>query len=431
MKPPSFQSTTRENTSDEPPAKAGRFYYGWVIAVSMAIIGGWTLSMGVANFGFFINPMREELDFDRSVFGWASSARTIGAAVGGILIGRLIDQHGPRVLLAVFGGIAAVSIALISMISQEWHLIAIYGIVGMLGMQGGANIYTGSVVAKWFVVKRTKAMSVMYLGLPMVLIFAFPLTQFLIDEFGWRTAWLVIGLVGVGLIVPISLLLLRRQPEDMGLQVDGLHQDGDDNQGGINSKTIERSWTRAEALRSGTFWRLTLAFGLHMAGQQSVSLYRWAHYADQGVDPTVISYAASMEGVSSIVAVFTLGFLVYRFRLQGLASIGFILMIASHSLTIVASTGIEVTIATILFGLAVTYLVMVQSLIYPAFFGRAHIGAIRGVSLSISMGLGAASAPLTGYVADSIGTFAPVWWVAVSLLAVSAVVIGRTKAPGT
>ena len=138
-----------------------------------------------------------------------------------------------------------------------------------------------------------------------------------------------------------------------------------------------------------------------------------------------------MEGVSSIIAVFTLGFLVYRFRLQGLASIGFILMIASHSLTIVASTGIEVTIATILFGLAVTYLVMVQSLIYPAFFGRAHIGAIRGVSLSVSMGLGAASAPLTGYVADSIGTFAPVWWVAVSLLAVSAFVIGRTKPPGT
>ena len=104
MKLPSSQNNPNEDDSEGAPAKAGRFYYGWVIAVSMAVIGGWTLSMGVANFGFFINPMREELDFDRSVFGWASSARTVGAAVGGILIGRLIDQHGPRVLLAVFGG---------------------------------------------------------------------------------------------------------------------------------------------------------------------------------------------------------------------------------------------------------------------------------------------------------------------------------------
>ena len=385
--------------------------------------------MGVANFGFFINPMREELGFDRAVFGWASSARTVGAAAGGIVIGRIIDQHGPRVLLAIFGGLGAGLIACVSFVSAEWHLIAIYGLVGLLGMQGSAQIYTGSVVSKWFVIKRTKAMSVMYLGLPMVLIVAFPLTQFFISAFGWRAAWLAIGLVGVVLIVPTSLVLLRRQPEDLGLEVDGGSAKHDAGIDRLTSEPVELSWTRADAVRNKAFWRLTLAFGLHMAGQQSVSLYRFAHYADQGVNPTIVGYAASMEGVSSIIAIFTVSFFALRIGLQRTAAIGFLLMVTSHILTIIASGAITVTLATVFFGLAVTYLVMVQNLIFPAFFGRAHIGSIRGVSLAVSMSLGAVSAPVTGYVADAIGSFAPIWWVAVCMLVVSALVIATTEPP--
>lgn len=111
-----------------------RLYYGWVIVAVMAVAGGWTLSMGVANFGFFINPMREDLGFDRTVFGWASSARTAGAALGGIFIGRLIDRHGARVLLALFGGGGALLIAALAYVTTEWHLVAVYAIVGLLGM---------------------------------------------------------------------------------------------------------------------------------------------------------------------------------------------------------------------------------------------------------------------------------------------------------
>ena len=136
-----------------------------------------------------------------------------------------------------------------------------------------------------------------------------------------------------------------------------------------------------------------------------------------------------MEGVSSIIAIFTVSFVALRVGLQRTAAIGFLLMVTSHILTIMASGGITVTLATVFFGLAVTYLVMVQNLIYPAFFGRAHIGSIRGVSLAISMGLGAASAPLTGYVADAIGSFAPIWWIAACMLVISALVIATTDSP--
>ena len=55
--------------------KEPRFFYGWVIVGVLAIVGGWTLATAGANVGFFIPPMREELGFSRSIFGWANRER--------------------------------------------------------------------------------------------------------------------------------------------------------------------------------------------------------------------------------------------------------------------------------------------------------------------------------------------------------------------
>ena len=251
-----------------------------------------------------------------------------------------------------------------------------------------------------------------YLGLPVILIFTFPLTQYLIDTIGWRTAWTVLGLVGFAIIVPSSFFLLRRQPEDMGLRPDGgaRFEEGASPGKGSQAAEEEYSWTRAEALRSFTFWRLTLAFGLHMMGQQSVSLYRFLHYSDQGVDASIVSFAASAEGLMSIVSALSFAYVVSKLGLNGTAAIGFGFMALSHSLTVIADDPATVTAALMLFGLAVTYLVMAQNLFFPAYFGRRHIGAIRGVSLSVSLTFGAISGPLTGLIAEATNSFAIVWW---------------------
>ena len=421
----------RDHPVRSPFRRSTPLFYGWVIVAVMAVIGGWTLSMGVANFGFFFGPMREELDFDLSIFGWASTARTLGAAGAGILIGRLLDSHGPRVLLAVLGGGGAILLAAVSQVTAEWHLVVLYLGIGLLGLQGGGQVFTAPIVSKWFVRLRPRAMSMTYLGLPVILIFTFPLTQYLIDTIGWRTAWTVLGLVGFAIIVPSSFFLLRRQPEDMGLRPDGGAQfeEGASTGKGSQAAEEEYSWTRAEALRSFTFWRLTLAFGLHMMGQQSVSLYRFLHYSDQGVDASIVSFAASAEGVMSIVSALSFAYVVSKLGLNGTAAIGFGFMALSHSLTVIADDPATVTAALMLFGLAVTYLVMAQNLFFPAYFGRRHIGAIRGVSLSVSLTFGAISGPLTGLIAEATNSFAVVWWPAVGILVFSGLLIVTTKRP--
>ncbi|MBM3940956.1 MAG: MFS transporter, partial [SAR202 cluster bacterium] len=195
------------------------------------------------------------------------------------------------------------------------------------------------------------------------------------------------------------------------------------------SASDERSWTRREALRSWAFWRLTLAFGLHMMAQQSVSLYRFPHYEDQGIAPSIVSFAASMEGVASIAGALLVGPLIARHGTQRVTSLGFICMAVSHILTITTTSVAHVVAAIAVFGLGVSFLVMGQNLLYPLFFGRRHIGAIRGIGLSFTLAVAGLSGPATGFIADRTGSFNYIWWPMVTILVVSSALIFTAKAP--
>lgn len=403
-----------------------KYYYGWVIVAVLSLIGGWALSMGGSNVGFFIDPMRDELGFDRAAFGWATTARLVLGASSGIVIGRILDRYGPRLLLAGSGLLAGLLVMATGRIDAEWQLIAIFALLGLLGMQGTATIYTSPTVAKWFVRKRPKAMGMLFLGVPIALTISFPLTQWLIDELGWRDAWMVIGGIGIVLIVPLSLLLLRRQPEDMGLFPDG---DVSTDAGAGAGAGQEYSWTRAEAVRTVAFWRLTTVFAVQMFAAGSLSAFRFPHMVENGLSATTVSYAAAAEGAISALPAFALGFVVARFGLQSVGVASYLLFALGISFLIVASDPVMAFVGTMTWGVGISMVAMLQNTYYPAFFGRRHIGSIRGVSLSVAMIAGATAGPLTGFVGDRTGGFELVWWPVVAAVALTALIIGTTKPP--
>ena len=66
-----------------------------------------------------------------------------------------------------------------------------------------------------------------------------------IDKFSWQGAWIILGGFGMVVVVPLSVLLLRRQPEDMGLL-----PDGDLELSNENEIFEEYSWTVTEAVKT-------------------------------------------------------------------------------------------------------------------------------------------------------------------------------------
>ena len=199
-------------------------YYGWVIVFVMAMSGAVSMAMGSLNFGLFIKPMGDTLGIGRSWFGWAQTSRQVSSSFTSPAVGWLIDRYGSRVMLPVaviVTGCAMVGLAFMNDANDAWMMVVLFGIMGLVGLSGPGALVTSVPVLKWFVRERGRAISYMALGIPLGAMVFVPLTQIFIDMWGWKTAWIVLAALGVGVIAPLAAIFVRRQPEDMGLLPDG------------------------------------------------------------------------------------------------------------------------------------------------------------------------------------------------------------------
>ncbi|HEY4685267.1 MAG TPA: MFS transporter [Dehalococcoidia bacterium] len=390
-----------------------RVYYGWSIVFGLAAVAMVANAMGGVNFGLFIRPMREDLGVGDSAFGWAQTARLIGSGVSGWFLGRLLDRHGARLPLAVAGAGTAVVMVGLAWLTQGWQMVALFFVSGFFGLQGGGSLYNTVTLARWFVRKRGKAMSIAAMGLPVGIFIFSPVTQLLIDGVGWRTTWLVLA-SGGGVIFLVALLIIRRQPQDMGLLPDG---DGEDpaEPGSLSADgrqwtaVAEHAWTRDEAIRSAAFWRLSAAEGLMMLSMSSLSLFRIPFFQEQGVDPQIVAFALSVEAAASLCGGIPAGWAVDRFPPRFAAALAAALMVLSFLATMAVSADWHVFIAMMLFGIAAMAMAVTLGVIWPAYFGSENIGGIRGFSMPFILVLSGLGPPLTGMVRDASGTYMPAW----------------------
>jgi MFS family permease len=406
-----------------------RVYYGWVVVAVMATVGALAMALGSLNFGLFIKPMADDLGAGRAIFGWAQSAVQFANALFAPTMGRLIDRYGARYLLAAAALLTGATLIGLSFATAGWQVVAAFALVGLAGVSGGASLITSVPVTKWFVRERGRALAFLALGGPLGGLVFVPLTQLLIDRVGWRSAWVVLALVGAGLIVPLSLLFVRRQPEDLGLRPDGDRAPEPRPEGASPGPAEERSWTRAEALRAPVFWRLILAFGLQALGTGSLGLHRIPSFMDRGLDPRLISYATALDAGAAGVAGFAVGILTRRFPAHLLGALGCVVLSAASVLTIATDDHPMMFASMIVFGLGIGSSILMQSYIWAAYFGRGHLGAIRGAVLPLTLVFGGAGAPLAGYVRDATGSYLLAWSAAAVLLLAAGLVLALTPPP--
>ena len=77
------------------------FFYGWVVVVTLFLVNFATMATGTLNFGLFVIPMGEDLDMSRGFIGWSQTTRMLAGGVSGFILGRLLDRHGARLLIAI------------------------------------------------------------------------------------------------------------------------------------------------------------------------------------------------------------------------------------------------------------------------------------------------------------------------------------------
>ncbi|MPZ50627.1 MAG: MFS transporter [Dehalococcoidia bacterium] len=238
-----------------------RFYYGWWIVFASASIVFLSAGTFFYGFGLLVGPLTQEFGWSRAALSAAFSLRTEVGGIAAPLVGFTVDRVGVRRL--VIGGVFVVAAGFL-LLSQANSLWGFYGAVVVIAIgntaTGGATATVA--IARWFHRKRGRALGLMTLGCGasgvMAIVFAW-----LISEFGWREALIVVGVTQLIVCTPLALSI-RNKPEDMGLPVDGFGAEEEAQRTGkvTTGPAPGEGFTSKEAIRSSLFWRVAIVFAL-------------------------------------------------------------------------------------------------------------------------------------------------------------------------
>lgn len=383
-------------------------------------------------FSFFIGPMSEDLGWSRSTLAWVVTFRMASAGVVAPLLGVMVDRFGARWLGTLATLLAGGCLIGFAFVHQVWHLYLLAGVSGASGFGGPGGAITNVPVAKWFELKRGRALAIATVGMPCGTVLAIFLAQWLIGSVGWRPAWITFGILLCALAAPLCALFMRRTPEDMGLNPDGIKEKPHPvvaiNSGSQIGTSVD--WTLGQALHNGTMWLIMLAMVLGGVALTGTLVHRVAFWRATGMSPSLVAFGTAMDPFTVIFSVLAFGVLGERVRTRYLGLLGGG-GLALSMLPMVFATGHAYSILAhnITWGIMAGSYVTALNLIWPNYFGRKFLGTISGITLPISIGASGLGAPLFGYLLDVGLTYQVLWTVSLILLLAVGLLLFLAKPP--
>ncbi|NKB98391.1 MAG: MFS transporter [Pseudomonadales bacterium] len=409
-----------------------RIYYGYYL-VGAAFVAQF-VSIGMYSYvlGSFMTPMIEELGWSRADF---TLTRTIGQLVMafvGVFVGSRIDRFGGRPIMLIGATILAVALAAHSLVNSLLAWLILNGVVLTVGCAMIGNLVVNVTLSKWFVINRGKAVAWAAMGVSFGGIVLTPLATWLIDTQGWREAWLWLALFAAVFLYPVALMI-RRAPEDHGLHPDGLTMEEVADGGGEQAaREHANAYTRREALHTLTFYALVIAFGFFSINIIVLILQTIPYLTDNGFTRVEGATAMFVASIPAMASKPVWGYLIDRTQVKPLAAI-------SASVTGLALFMIVGAVATqellliyfayVVLGLGWGGMIPMQEVIWARFFGRKHIGAIRGAGLPFSLLLGAIAPWAVSYYHDVVGVYDGALLVVATLNVFSGVLIFLVPPP--
>jgi len=195
-----------------------------------------------------------------------------------------------------------------------------------------------------------------------------------VDRQGWEAGWVVLGIATMVLIFPTALVM-RRQPEDYGLEIDGRSTIREE---GMAPAEKELSWTLAEARRTKAFWLLVFFTVCTPFVQGATNLHLVANFQDQGLSDVAAISVLSIFAWSSALSIMPMGLLLDHVHVRFGGMLQAIVLFASIGIVLVADSYVEAVAFAVLFGMAAGMRNIVETLLFANYFGRQSLGTIRG-----------------------------------------------------
>ncbi|GGC53308.1 MFS transporter [Chelatococcus reniformis] len=405
------------------------FYYGWVI-IGIAFV---TMAISVSArtaFSLLLPPLIDEFGWDRGLAAGAFSFGFLVSAALSPIVGRLMDRHGPRVVIESGMCLLAAGLLAAAAIEKPWQLYATLGVL----VGGGANLMSFTAqslfLPHWFVRRRGLAMSLAFSGVGVGAIVLLPWLQSIIGRDGWRASCWAMGLLVLLVVGPLNLFV-RRRPEDIGLLPDGASRSAAPDAGRTMANVVDPAWTAVEwtlarAMRTSRFWWIVLGYFCALFAWYAVQVHQTQYLVEVGFTPFAAAWGLGIVSAVAIPGQIGLGALSDRIGREWVWSVG----CCGFAICYAALIGLERAPSVALLYLMVFSqgflgyaLTSVMGPIVAEIFEGPHYGAIFGAITVALIGGGAAGPWVAGVIRDVTGSYGPAFMLAIACCVISAAAI--------
>ena len=411
------------------------FFYGWVIVVIVALSG--VLAAGVSNItmAVVLKPISDDLGWTRSL---TAAAITLGALLGGALspiFGPLADRLGPRMLLPAGGALVGLLAIGVSFSTEPWQFYATFVPARALTEFLLCGMVAFTAVANWFYLKRPRVMGLVAMATPLGSAALSLVYQFFVTHYGWRSAFLALGIALWVLVVVPGLIFLRRQPEDLGLLPDGAERIASSSSsveisGAVEHEAaLEYSWRRAEALRTATLWLLVASAFLSSIGTGGVAFHLAAYLTDGALAPALAAGVVSVMALAGAFGNGVWGALAERVHPRRLSVIALLVAAASVALLMQARSTAAAYLFALLFGTNARGAAVLTQVLIARYFGRRSFGAISSILDPFHKGGLGLGALFAGVAFDHFGGYSEIFAIFLASYLIAALLIFLARRP--
>ncbi|MGL5167474.1 MAG: MFS transporter [Afipia sp.] len=242
------------------------------------------------SFTVFLLPISQGFGWDRAEVISIYSVAALATGLANPAVGRLFDHSGPRTVYAVGLFLLGGAFFAAAFAQHLWQFQLTLGLCVGFGASCIGNVPNSILLGRWFGPRLPTAMSVVYSAAGAGVLILLPLSQVLIDRFGWRGAYQLLGGAALLLLVPLLLLPWKTFASGSATLAKSASADGS-----------YVDWTLFSALRHHAFWALFSTFFFTGVGMFSISVQIVAYLVDAGFPPL---QAATAWGFSGVVLLF-------------------------------------------------------------------------------------------------------------------------------
>ena len=354
-------------------------YYGWVILFLSAVTTFFSSPGQTYSVSAYIDSYVADFGFSRTTISTLYTFATILSGTLIVFMGRAVDRFGHSRMLIISGILLAFACFFNSFTVNMTMIFIGFFLIRYFG-QGSLTLIPGVLVPQWFDKNRALSLSLVAFGNMLGNLIVPSINTYMISRYGWQVAWRGWGLLMILIFVPLMALFIINKPEDIGILPDNQKAKDQTEIDSELEKMMSESFHLDEALKKKSFWFVGIISAMIPLISTGLMFHFFSIMNTKSMDAATTAIVIGLIAIPGFFMPLIAGSILNRFSSRHILTLTSLLIGLDLLFMLIVHDFITASIFILFYGLVTNIQNITINVIWVKYFGRLHLGSIRGAA---------------------------------------------------